>query len=532
MYLFPLAAALPLPQVTTLHGQFPFDRMTAEWQGDADHYYMEWLSRIPLVAISEHARRSEQEKFPLNFIDVVYHGVDLKNFAPPCTVPEDFFLWLGRLTPEKGAHLAIEAARKAGVPLILAGIIDQNIPEVQRYFQEQIKPEIDGRQITYIGPVSPQERNDLLHRARGMLNPILWEEPFGMVMIEAMAAGCPVIAFRRGAAGEIITSEKVGFLVNDVAEMVEGIQNIDTIDRNTVRRSIETHFSAQIMAENYTGVYKQVIRMEMNKKQLTPLSPTQNSAPTVPGREYAELKQQLKSKGLLDKQPAYYTRRIALLFGLLVVGIVVLLRVHVFWLQLLNAAYLAFVFTQIGLLSHEAGHRQMFHRAWKHDLLGLVGGNFLLGMSYSWWVDKHNRHHSHPNQVGMDPDIDIPFLTLTGIEDLEQPGKLKRFCMKYQAFLFFPGLMAVAVGLQYSSIAFLLRKKAKYQALEWFLIVAHFGVSLALVFLCLGLWQAILFVAVHQALTGLYLGSIFAPNHKGMPILGKESNLDFFHRQI
>jgi len=276
MYLFPLTAALPLPQVTTLHGQFPFDRITTEWQGDADRYYMEWLSRIPLVAISEHARRFEQEKFPLNFIDVVYHGVDLKDFAPPSTAPEDFFLWVGRLTFEKGAHLAIEAARKAGVPLILAGILDQNIPDVQRYFQERIEPEIDGRQITYIGPVSPHERNDLLHRARGLLNPILWEEPFGMVMIEAMAAGCPVIAFRRGAAEEIIASGKVGFLVNNVAEMVESMQKIDTIDRTLVRRSIETHFSAQIMAENYTRVYKQAIRMKRNTKLFVPLAPARD----------------------------------------------------------------------------------------------------------------------------------------------------------------------------------------------------------------------------------------------------------------
>jgi glycosyltransferase involved in cell wall biosynthesis len=273
MYLFPLTEALSLPQVTTLHGQFPFDRMTTQWQGDADHYYMEWLSQIPLVAISEHARRSEQEKFPLHFIDVVYHGVDLKDFAPPSTAPEDFFLWVGRLTLEKGAHLAIEAARKAGVPLILAGILDQNIPAVQRYFREQIEPEIDGRQITYIGPVSPHARNDLLHRARGLLNPILWEEPFGMVMIEAMAAGCPVIAFRRGAAEEIVASGKVGFLVNNVAEMVESMQKIDTIDRNRVRRSIERHFSARIMAENYTRVYKRVVRMKRDSKLSGPFSP-------------------------------------------------------------------------------------------------------------------------------------------------------------------------------------------------------------------------------------------------------------------
>jgi glycosyltransferase involved in cell wall biosynthesis len=109
-----------------------------------------------------------------------------------------------------------------------------------------------------------------------LLNPLLWEEPFGMVMIEAMAAGCPVIAFRRGAAEEIVVSGKVGFLVNDVAEMIEGIHNIDTIDRNTVRHYVETHFSAQIMVENYVKVYKQVIEKETKTKLLVPFLAVSN----------------------------------------------------------------------------------------------------------------------------------------------------------------------------------------------------------------------------------------------------------------
>src|ERR1051326_6349433 len=111
--------------------------------------------------------------------------------------------------------------------------------------------------------------------------------------------------------------------------------------------------------------------------------------------DYAELKHQLKQRGLLNKQPVYYTCRIALLFSLLAAGVGALLMVHVFWLQLLDAVYLAFVFTQMGLLAHEAGHRQMFHHAWQHDLVTLVGGNFLLGMSAEWCIDRHNRHHSH-----------------------------------------------------------------------------------------------------------------------------------------
>lgn len=248
--------------------------------------------------------------------------------------------------------------------------------------------------------------------------------------------------------------------------------------------------------------------------------------------DYSALKQLMKQKGLLEKQPLYYSLRIALLAAMLIAGVAFLLLVHVFWLQMLDAVYLAIVFTQIGLLSHEAGHRQMFHSAWKHDAVSLIGGNLLIGMSYGWWLDKHNTHHSHPNQVDMDPDLNIPFLEFTGMEDLEQLSPFRRFLVKYQAYIILPALMTVALGLQVNSVKFLLRKRAKYQTLEWGLLIAHFVLYLAFVFSCMTFWQAILFIAVHQALTGLYLGSIFAPNHKGMPVLSKESKMDFLSRQV
>ena len=247
---------------------------------------------------------------------------------------------------------------------------------------------------------------------------------------------------------------------------------------------------------------------------------------------YAELKQLMKKRGLLEKQPVYYTFRIVLLLSLLVMGAAFLLLVHIFWLQLLNAMFLAFVFTQIALLGHEAGHRQMFHGSWKHDLVSLIGGNLLIGMSYAWWLDKHNSHHSHPNQVDMDPDLEIPFLEFTGTEDVEHMGKLRQFLVRHQASIFFPALMTVAIGLQYESMSFLLRNKAKYHAFEWFLMIAHFALYFGFVFYCLPLWQAICFVCIHQILTGLYLGAIFAPNHKGMPVLRKESKMDFLRRQV
>jgi len=278
----------------------------------------------------------------------------------------------------------------------------------------------------------------------------------------------------------------------------------------------------------------------MNEKTSTALAlpiedivqPLLRSSQAATTNDYAELKLILKKKGFLERQPVYYTKRVALLLGLFVVGIIFLFVVNNFWLQLVNALYLAFVFTQIGLLSHEAGHRQMFHESWKHDILALVGGNLLIGMSYAWWLDKHNAHHSNPNHVDMDPDIEIPFLEFTGLEDLSGIGKFRQFLVRHQATIFLPALLTVSLGLQMNSVDFLLHKKAKYRVLELILMIAHFALYLGVIFSRFVWWQAILFIIVHQAATGAYLGSIFAPNHKGMPVLEKESTMDFLHRQV
>ena len=259
MYVFPLAASLALPHLTTLHSCFPFDHIEGGWEGDADHYYMEWLTKCSLVAISESARQQAESRFPLNFVGVVHHGLALDDFVMPPDGPEDFFVWLGRFSPDKGTHMAIEVAKRAGVPLILAGIVDHNIPVAHRYFKEQIEPEIDGQQIKYVGPVDMKEKVALLGRARAMLNPIQWEEPFGMVMIEAMATGCPVIGFKRGAATEIIKPGVAGFLVENVDEMVGCVQEIDSLDRKKVSKYVKEKFSVHTMTRNYTRVYWRVI---------------------------------------------------------------------------------------------------------------------------------------------------------------------------------------------------------------------------------------------------------------------------------
>jgi glycosyltransferase involved in cell wall biosynthesis len=251
MFIFPLMSRLATPHVTTLHSNFPFDR-TGEWVGVADTYFMEWMQKVPLISISENARKELMK--PLTAFAVVHHGLDADLLKPAPVPLAPYFAWLGRFIRQKGPHVAIEAARLAGVPLVLAGIIDQ-----AEYFETQIRPHIDGNQVSYIGPVNTEQKIDLLSRARGFLNPIDWPEPFGVVMIEALAMGCPVITFDRGAAPEIVSDPKCGFLVHDLAGMVDAIGRIDQIDRADVRRHFERHFSSDAMARNYTRVYEQVI---------------------------------------------------------------------------------------------------------------------------------------------------------------------------------------------------------------------------------------------------------------------------------
>jgi len=258
MYIFPLAESLATPHVTTLHSNFPFDNAPGGWTGDADEYYLQWARHVPMVAISKSAQ--EQAPKALQFIGVVYNGLAMKDYRPSLKGRSDYFAWLGRFAPEKGAHLAIEAAKRAGAPIILAGNVQRH-HESMLYFREAIQPQIDNDQVRYIGPVNMRQKVNLLSRARGFLNPIAWEEPFGMVMIEAMAFGCPVISFARGAAPEIVVDGETGFLVRDIDEMVRCIPRIDQISRDVTRMHVERNFTVRVMAEGYMQVYTKVIEM-------------------------------------------------------------------------------------------------------------------------------------------------------------------------------------------------------------------------------------------------------------------------------
>ena len=241
----------------------------------------------------------------------------------------------------------------------------------------------------------------------------------------------------------------------------------------------------------------------------------------------------VRAAGLLERRPGYYRARIALTVALLAVGWTVFALLGPSWWQLAVAAFLAVMFAQLGFLGHDAGHRQVFRPGRHNDLLGLVCANLLIGLSYSWWIDKHNRHHANPNHVGRDPDIVAGGVVFTTAQARARRSSLGRWLARHQAALFFPMLLLEGVALHVASIRALhARPVDRTRRVESVLLGAHVVGYLAAVFLVLPPAQAVAFIAVQQGLFGVYLGCSFAPAHKGMPILGPGDQLDFLRRQV
>ncbi len=249
------------------------------------------------------------------------------------------------------------------------------------------------------------------------------------------------------------------------------------------------------------------------------------------GSEYAQLSRQIKQAGLLERRPRYYIWKIALTTAFLAAGWAAFVLVGNSWWQLAVAAFLAVMFTQVGFLGHDAGHRQIFGSRRANYVLGILLGNLGIGLSYGWWVSKHNRHHAHPNTEGADPDIMLSALAFTTAQARTSNG-LSRLVFRYQGYLFFPMLLLEAVSLHASSIRALTSRAARYRAWEVALLTINVAGYLAVVFLVLSPVKAVVFILVQQGLFGLYLGSSFAPNHKGMPILGADDQSDFLRRQV
>jgi fatty acid desaturase len=261
--------------------------------------------------------------------------------------------------------------------------------------------------------------------------------------------------------------------------------------------------------------------------------PTTAAVPRTTGRwsQYTQLSRQIKQAGLLDRRRGWYGARIGLNLALLAGGWVAFAMLGESWWQLLTAVYLAVVFTQLAFVGHDAGHRQLFRSRRANDRIGLVHATLLVGVSFDWWVGKHNRHHSNPNHEDLDPDISITALAFTDDQASSRHG-LVRLVARYQAWLFFPLLLLEAAHLHLASIKAVLRGSGRANTVEGLLLGAHVAGYLTALALVLSPLQAVTFVVVQQGLFGLYLGCSFAPNHKGMPTLTDADQLDFLRRQV
>jgi glycosyltransferase involved in cell wall biosynthesis len=194
------------------------------------------------------------------YVGHVYNGIDVESF-PYNPDKQDYLLFLSRVAPEKAPHLAIEAALRAGTRIVLAGKVDPN-PRDQQYFDQVVRPLIDGRNVEWFGEADASQKRELYRDARALLLPIVWEEPFGLVMVEAMACGTPAIVFRRGAAPEVVADGVSGFLVDDVDGMVDAIGRLDTISAIDCRRHALENFDTSVMVRSYIDVYAEILDRE------------------------------------------------------------------------------------------------------------------------------------------------------------------------------------------------------------------------------------------------------------------------------
>lgn len=241
------------PAIGAFHGKPIVHTLHGPWTPEAKHIYKTLVPPLNVVAISN-AQRGFFDEIP--YAGTVYNGVALE-LHPFREKKEDFLLFLGRVNKEKGPELAVEVAKRTGKKLVMAVKMSEDFE--QAYWRDVVEPKLTGDE-EIIGEISVQEKADLLGRAKGVLFPIQWPEPFGLVMAEANACGTPVISFANGAAPEVIADGVSGFLINSLDEMVDAVSRLDEIDPSACRKHVEESFSAESMTAGYEEVFERVLK--------------------------------------------------------------------------------------------------------------------------------------------------------------------------------------------------------------------------------------------------------------------------------
>ena len=252
----PLSRRLGVPRVTTLHGRLDLP--------DLQPLYAEFRDE-PLVSISNDQRSPLPD---VNWVATIYHGMPADELAPRFQ-PGEYLAFLGRMSPEKRADRAIEVARRVGMPLKIAAKVDDADRD---YFEEHIEPMLEADHVDFIGEIGPADKADFLGRARALLFPIDWAEPFGLVMIEAMACGTPVIAYRSGSVPEVIADGVNGFIVETIDETVEAVGRLDELSREGCRAAFEERFTVERMAQAYVSTFERLIGASRGGEPRVPLT--------------------------------------------------------------------------------------------------------------------------------------------------------------------------------------------------------------------------------------------------------------------
>jgi fatty acid desaturase len=248
------------------------------------------------------------------------------------------------------------------------------------------------------------------------------------------------------------------------------------------------------------------------------------------GSDYARLTERIKEAGLLKRRTGHFATRFGITTAVLGGAIALFFVLGDSWLQLLIAGALGILFTQLAFLAHDIGHRQVFRTKQAAQRAGMALGNLGVGLSYGWWIGKHTRHHANPNHVDEDPDIGVGVIAWSEEQAAQRKGKLSRAFAARQAILFFPLLLLEGLQLHVQSIRALWEPDVKSKWIEGLLLAVHTIGYLSVLLLVLSPGKALVFFIVHEAVFGFYMGSSFAPNHKGMPIV--EGRMDFLRKQV
>jgi glycosyltransferase involved in cell wall biosynthesis len=255
---FPVFRDVAARTVTTLHGRLDLPDLTP---------FHRKFSEFPLVSISNDQRRPMP---PVNWVGTVHHGLPLELLHPTSSHGEGYLAFLGRISPEKRPDRAIEIARRANLPIRIAAKVDEADRD---YFERTIKPLLQDPRVQFIGEIGDAQKSEFLGNAGALLFPIDWPEPFGLVMIEALACGTPVIAYPHGSVSEVIEQGVTGFIVQDIEEAVQAITQLHTLDRGEIRHRFEQRFSAPRMARDYVEIYQRLARSTPHLRRSPPISP-------------------------------------------------------------------------------------------------------------------------------------------------------------------------------------------------------------------------------------------------------------------